>query len=108
MVRELLFLVTSVIFVWIRGRVSEVTTTLYHIRSDFHLKWRSYHSGFVVLFLSYLSCIKLIGIMYTLGADRTIFEITLSVCTFVCLSICHPVHVPDFVWMISPEPFNHF
>ena len=36
-VRELLFLVTSVVCVWIRGRGSEVTTTLYHIRSNFRL-----------------------------------------------------------------------
>ena len=54
-VRELLFLVTSVICVRIRGSGSEVTTTPYHIRSNFRLKQRSYHSGFVVLFLSYLS-----------------------------------------------------
>ena len=40
-VRELLFLVTSVICVRIRGRGSEVTTTPYHIRSDFRLKRRS-------------------------------------------------------------------
>ena len=55
-VRELLFLVTSVICVRIRGRGSEVTTTPYHIRSDFRLKRRSYHNGFVVLFLRYLLC----------------------------------------------------
>ena len=36
-VRELLFLVTSVICVGVRGRGSEVTTTLYHFRSDFRL-----------------------------------------------------------------------
>ena len=41
MVKELLFLVTSVICVRIRGRGSEVTTTPYHIRSDFRLKRRS-------------------------------------------------------------------
>ena len=55
-VRELLFLVTSVVCVWIRGRGSEVTTTPYHIHSDFHEKQHSYHNGFVVLFLHYLSC----------------------------------------------------
>ena len=49
-VRELLFLVTSVICVRIRGRGSEVTTTLYHIRSDLCLKGR-----------------KLIGIRYSLA-----------------------------------------
>ena len=54
-VRELLFLVTSVISVRIRGRGSEVTTTPYHIRSDFRLKRRSDHNGFVVVFLHYLS-----------------------------------------------------
>ena len=35
---------------------SEVTTTPYHIHSDFHEKQHSYHNGFVVLFLHYLSC----------------------------------------------------
>ena len=30
---------------------SEVTTTPYHIRSDFRLKRRSCHNGFVVVFL---------------------------------------------------------
>ena len=54
-VRELLFLVKSVICVWIRGRGSEVTTTHYHIRSDFRLKRRSDHNGYVVVFLHYLS-----------------------------------------------------
>ena len=54
-VRELLFLVTSVICVRIRGRGSEVTTTPYHIRLDFRLKQRSYPDGFVVLFVRYLS-----------------------------------------------------
>ena len=34
---------------------SEVTTTPYHIRSDFRLKRRSYLNGFVVVFLRYLS-----------------------------------------------------
>ena len=34
----------------IRGRRSEVTTS-YHIRSDFRLKRRSYHNGFLVLLL---------------------------------------------------------
>ena len=34
-VRELLFLVTSVICVRIRGRGSEVTTPSYHVRSRF-------------------------------------------------------------------------
>ena len=53
-VRELLFLVTSVICVRIRGRGSEVTTTPYHIRLDFRLKQRPCHNGFVVLFLRYL------------------------------------------------------
>ena len=48
-VRELLFLVTSVICVRIRGRRSEVTTTPYHIRLDFRLKRRSYHNGFVII-----------------------------------------------------------
>ena len=51
-VRELIFLVTSVICVRIGGRESEVTATPYHIRSDFRLKRRSYHNGFVVLFLT--------------------------------------------------------
>ena len=46
-VKELLFLVTSVICVRTRSRGSEVTTTSYHIRSDFCLKGR-----------------KLIGILY--------------------------------------------
>ena len=35
---------------------SEVTTTPYHIQSDFRLKRRSYHHGFVVVFLRFLSC----------------------------------------------------
>ena len=52
---ELLSLVTSVICVRIRGRGSEVTTTAYHIRSDFRLKRFSYLHGFVVVFLRYLS-----------------------------------------------------
>ena len=34
---------------------SEVTTTLYHNRSDFRLKRHSYHNGFVVVFLRSLS-----------------------------------------------------
>ena len=46
-VRELLFLVTSVICVRIRGRGSEVTTISYHFCSDFRLQLRSYRSGFV-------------------------------------------------------------
>ena len=54
-VRELFFLVTSVICVRIRGRGSEVTITPYHIRSDFRLKRRSNHNGFVVVVLHYLS-----------------------------------------------------
>ena len=54
-VRELLFLVMSVICVRIRGCGSEATTTPHHIRSDFCLKQCSYHNGFVVLFLRYLS-----------------------------------------------------
>ena len=49
-VKELLFLVTSVSCVRIRSRGSEVTTTLYHIRSDLCLKGR-----------------KLIGIRYSLA-----------------------------------------
>ena len=49
-VKELLFLVTSVICVRTRSRGSEVTTTSYHIRSDFCLKGR-----------------KLIGILYGLA-----------------------------------------
>ena len=48
-VRELLFLVTLVICVRIRGCGSEVTTTRYHIRLDFRLKRRSYRNGFVIL-----------------------------------------------------------
>ena len=43
-VRELLFIVTSVICVWIRGRGSEVTKSPYHIRSDFRLHQRSYQN----------------------------------------------------------------
>ena len=36
---------------------SEVTTTPhYNFRSDFRLKRRSYHNGFIVAFLRYLSC----------------------------------------------------
>ena len=31
-----------------------------------------------------------------------------SLCQSVHLSICCPVGVSDFVWMISPEPLNHF
>ena len=56
-VRELFFLVTSVICVQIKGCTcrSEVTTTPYHIRSDFPLKWHSYDNGFRVVFLHYLS-----------------------------------------------------
>ena len=50
-VRELLFLVMSVICVWIRGHSSEVMTTLYHFHSDFCLLLHSYQSGLVVLFL---------------------------------------------------------
>ena len=41
-VKELLYLVTSVICV-------RITTTSYHIRSDFRLKRRSYRDGSVVL-----------------------------------------------------------
>ena len=26
----------------------------------------------------------------------------------ITLSICHPVHVSDYVCMVSPEPLNHF
>ena len=55
LVRELLFLVTSVIFAWIRGRGSKVTTTPYDFRSDFCQQLRFYRSGFVVLFPLYLS-----------------------------------------------------
>ena len=50
-VKELLFLVTSVICVRIRSRRSEVTTTPHHIRSDFCLKGR-----------------KLTGILYSLAS----------------------------------------
>ena len=51
-VREILFLVTPVICVRIRGRESEVTTTCL-FRSDFRLQLRSYSSGFIVLFPCY-------------------------------------------------------
>ena len=99
-IRELLFLVTSVICVWIRGYGSEVTTTPYHIHSDFRLKHCSHHNGFVVLFLHYFSC-KCKSYRYSvqlgiLGADRTIFGITLSVSLsvhlyisqYIILSVC--------------------
>ena len=74
---------------------SEVTTTPYHIRSDFRLKRRSHHNGFVVVFLrsssrkhkTYRYSLQL----GTLGVDRTIFRITLSACTSVRLSICQSV-----------------
>ena len=83
------------ICVRIRGRGSEITTTPYHIRSDFRLKSRSYYTGFVVVFLHYLTgkhntyrySIQL-GI---LGVDHTIFGITLSVCTSVRPYICPSV-----------------
>ena len=103
---------TSVICVRIRGRGSEVTTTPYHIRSDFRLKRRFYHDGFVVVFLCYLShkhkTYRYSVQLGTLGVDCTIFRITLSVCASVRLPICHSVHVSDFVRTISPEPLNHF
>ena len=94
-VRELLFLVTSVICVWIRGYGSEVTTSPYHIHSDFRLKHCSHHNGFVVLFLHYFSC-KCKSYRYSvqlgiLGADRTIFGITLSVSLSVHLYISQSV-----------------
>ena len=66
--KQLLFLVASVVCVRIRGRGSEVTTTLYHF-VQFRLQRRSYRSGFVVLFPRYLSR-KLktyIGILYSLA-----------------------------------------
>ena len=92
MVRELLFLVMSVFCVQIRGRGTEVTTTPYHIRSYFRLKRRSYHNGFVILFLRYLSCEHKSFYRYslelgTLGVDHTIFGITLSVCLYICPSV---------------------
>ena len=78
---------------------SEVTTTPYHIRSDFRLKRRFYHDGFVVVFLCYLShkhkTYRYSVQLGTLGVDRTIFRITLSVCASVRLPICHSVHVFD-------------
>ena len=93
MVREPLFLVMSVICVRIRGRGSEVTTSPHHIRSDFRLKRRSCHSGFVVLFLRYLSrkhkTYRYSVLLGTLGVDRTIFGITLS----VHLSVCTCLHI---------------
>ena len=55
MVTELLFLVTSVICVRIRGVGSEVMVTLYHFCSNFHLQLPPYLSGFIVLFPCYLS-----------------------------------------------------
>ena len=76
-VRELLFLVTSVICVGIRGCTSEVTTIPHHFRSDFRLKLRSYQSGFVVLLPRYLSrkhkLITYTVQLGTLGVGRTIF-----------------------------------
>ena len=94
-VRELLFLVTSVICVRVRGRGSEVTTTPYHIRSDFRLKRRSDHNGFVIVFLHYFSrkhkTYRYSVQLGTLGVDRTIFRITLSVCASVRLYICQSV-----------------
>ena len=94
-VRELLFLVTSVICVRIRGRGSEVTTSPYHLRSDFRLRRRSDHNGFVVVFLHYLSrkhkTYRYSVQLGTSSVDRTIFRITLSVCTSVRLYICPSV-----------------
>ena len=63
-VRELLFLVMSVICVRIRGRGSDVTTTPNHIRSDFLLRR---HRNVFVLFLHCHVNIKLIGILYSLA-----------------------------------------
>ena len=108
-VRELLFLVTSVICVRIRGHGSEVTTTPYHIRSDFCLKQRSYHNGFIVVFLCYLShkhkTYRYSVQLGTLGVDRTVFRITLSVCTSVHLSSCPCVRFcPDDISLTT----NHF
>ena len=87
----------SVICVRIRGCGSEVTTTPYHIPSDFHLKQLSYHNGFLVLFLRYLSH-KHKTYRYsvqpgTLGIDRTIFgalclSARLYICPSVILSVC--------------------
>ena len=66
-VRELLFLVMSVICVRIRGRGSEVTTTPYHIHSVFCLKRFSYHNGFVVLFLHCHENRKHLGTLHSLA-----------------------------------------
>ena len=46
-VRELFSLMTSAIYVWIKGHRSEVTKTVYHMAQVFCLLLRSYHSGFV-------------------------------------------------------------
>ena len=49
-VKEILFHVMSVIYVQIRGRESEFTTTPDHFHSDFHLQLCYYWSGFTILF----------------------------------------------------------
>ena len=46
-IRELFSLVTSAIFVRIRGHRSEVTRIVYEDCSSFRLLLRSYHSGFI-------------------------------------------------------------
>ena len=54
-VKEILFHVMSVIYVQIRGRESEFTTTPNHFHSDFHLQLHSNWSGFIVLLPHYLT-----------------------------------------------------
>ena len=47
MVRELFSLVTSAIFVRIRGHRSEITKIVYHMAQVLRLLLRSYHGGFI-------------------------------------------------------------
>ena len=56
MVRELLFLMVSVICVLVRDHGSWVMTAPSHFCSDFHLQPCYYQWGFIVLFPCYLSC----------------------------------------------------
>ena len=68
-VRELLFVVMSMVCVQTSGCRSEVTTTPYHFCPDFCLQQRSYQSGLVALAISVLCYVNIqfIGVLCSLA-----------------------------------------
>ena len=100
-IRELLFLVTSVICVWIRGSGSEVTTAPYHFCSHFRPQLCSYRSEFIVLFPRYLSVnIKLLGILCSLATYAQVKQY-FELCLVILLFFWHENATTSFLPLLS-------